>query len=97
MYVVRMLTRAEQSYVPQPYPGSLALFRGRGLYEKDPNMGWDELAEFLENHEIGFAETQSRRDIMNEPLVQLLAKELTEVIERASVPMRVPSAKAKSS
>jgi hypothetical protein len=53
-------------------------------------MGWDGLAESLENHEIGKDETQSRRDIMNEPLVQLLADKLTEVIERASVPMRVP-------
>jgi len=90
MYVVRMITRAEQSYRPQTYPGSLVLFRGRGLYENDPHMGWDGLAESLENHEIGKDETQSRRDIMNEPLVQLLADKLTEVIERASVPMRVP-------
>jgi hypothetical protein len=80
MYVVRMISQAEQNYRPQPYAGSLVLFRGRGLYENDPNMGWDALAELLENHEIGEGETQSRRDIMNEPLVEVLAQQLANVL-----------------
>jgi hypothetical protein len=83
MYVVRMISQAEQTYVPKKYQGTLTLFRGRGLYEADPNMGWDGLAEHLENHEIGEYATESRRDIMNEPLVETLARKLSEVIQRS--------------
>jgi hypothetical protein len=78
-----MISQAEQTYVPEKYPGTLALFRGRGLYEADPNMGWDGLAEHLENHEIGEYTTESRRDIMNEPLVETLAWKLSEVMQRS--------------
>jgi len=53
MYVVRMINQAEQAYVPASYEGTLSLFRGRGLYEDDPDMGWDGLARQLENYEIG--------------------------------------------
>ena len=60
----------------KPYPGTLILFRGRGLYEDDPNMGWEGLAATLENYEIGERRLRSRRDIMNEPLVGLLATQL---------------------
>ena len=82
MYVVRMIQRAEQNYVPQPYPGSLILFRGHGLYENDPNMGWDGLAANLENHEIGDSGLRTRRDIMNEPLVGSLANELRACLDK---------------
>lgn len=83
MYVVRSIARAERNYSPKYYPGSIILFRGRGLYENDPNMGWDGLAERLENYEIGDGGLRSRRDIMNEPLVGLLAKELAGCLEQA--------------
>jgi thioesterase domain-containing protein len=85
MYVVRTTQAAEQNYAPRRYPGSLILFRGRGLYEyeNDPNIGWDGLAEHSENYEIGDAGQRTRRDIMNQPLVRLLARELTVCLERA--------------
>jgi thioesterase domain-containing protein len=89
MYVVRMIQQAEQDYLPQPYPGSLILFRGRGLYENDPNMGWDGLAPNLENHEIGDNGLRTRRDIMNEPLVGSLANELRACLDRVQKTDRV--------
>jgi hypothetical protein len=76
MYVVRMINATESAYVPKPYSGTVTLFRGRGLYEDDPNMGWEGLAANLEVCEIGDGGLRSRRDIMNEPLVGLLAKQL---------------------
>jgi amino acid adenylation domain-containing protein len=82
LYVMTMLGRAEQNYAPGRYEGTLTLFRGRGLYENDPNMGWDGLAESFENYEIGDGGLRSRRDIMNEPLVGLLAKQLSACLER---------------
>jgi thioesterase domain-containing protein/acyl carrier protein len=76
MYVVRMINATESGYTPKPYCGVLTLFRGRGLYEDDPNMGWDGLAESIENLEIGDGGLRSRRDIMNEPVVGVLAQKL---------------------
>ncbi len=80
---MRITQAAERNYLPQRYPGRLILFRGRGLseYENDPNMGWDGLAEHIENHEIGDVGQRTRRDIMNQPLVKLLAKELTVYLD----------------
>ena len=85
MYVVRMINASEYCYAPRPYSGVLTLFRGKGLYEDDPNMGWDGLAARIENHEIGDAGLRSRRDIMNEPLVAVLARELDGCMRDASV------------
>ena len=78
MYVVRMLQRAEEQYAPAKYPGKIVLFRGGGLDEGagDPNLGWDGLADHIENHQIGASGLRTRRDIMNEPLVGDLAKTL---------------------
>src|SRR2546426_2893564 len=83
MYVTRMLSQAEENYAPGRYDGTLILFRGQGLYENDPDMGWDGLADNFENYEIGDGGLLSRRDIMNEPLVGLLAKQLSACLERA--------------
>jgi amino acid adenylation domain-containing protein len=74
-FVDQMLRQAEWQYRPRFYPGSLRLFRGRGLYDKDPSMGWDGLAGHVHHIVIGDSETRLRRDIMDEPLVDLLANE----------------------
>jgi len=84
MYVIRMLGRAEQNYVPQPYPEKLTLFYGRDPHHTLPNMGWTGLASHLENHVIGDREVFSRRGIMVEPLVRQLAMELTICLDRAA-------------
>ena len=83
MYVVRMINQAEQDYSPKMYDGVLSLFRGKGLYEDDPDMGWDGLAAQLQNFEIGDGGLRSRRDIMNEPLVGSLAKQLRSCLDQA--------------
>ena len=85
MYIVRMLQAAETRYAPKKYAGRIVLFRGGGLEEHTDgsNMGWDGLADVLENHEIGDGGLRSRRDIMNEPLVGLLATELRACLEKA--------------
>ena len=84
MYVVRMINATESTYAPKPYAGTITLFRGRGLYEDDPNMGWEGLAATLENYEIGSGGLRSRRDIMNEPLVGLLAAQLDACMANAT-------------
>ena len=84
MYVVRMINATEARYAPKPYAGTITLFRGRGLYEDDPNMGWDGLAATLENYEIGSGGLRSRRDIMNEPLVGMLAAQLDACMANAT-------------
>lgn len=88
MYVVRMIDTTESRYAPKPYAGTLTLFRGRGLYEEDPNMGWEGLAGTIENCEIGDGGLRSRRDIMNEPLVGMLAKTLDDCIAKTIHPIR---------
>ena len=84
MYVVRMINSTESRYQPKPYAGTITVFRGRGLYEDDPNMGWDGLAASIENREIGDGGLRSRRDIMNEPLVTQLAKQIEASMASAS-------------
>jgi amino acid adenylation domain-containing protein len=82
-YVDQMLRRAEWKYVPKSYPGSLHLFRGCGLYDNDPQMGWGGLADELYDHIIGRAVTHRRREIMTEPLVSELARELRCALQNA--------------
>lgn len=76
-YVALALLQAERAYKPKPYPGAITLFQGLGLYGADPDMGWTGLATTIEHIEISDGGSQSlRRDIMDTPLVKLLAKEL---------------------
>ena len=91
MYVVRMLGRAEQNYIPKPYPEKLTLFYGRDPHHSLPNMGWTGLASRIENHVIGDVEVTSRRGIMVEPLVRELAAELTVCLDKAAHECRVRS------
>lgn len=79
-YVEQMLSRAEWQYVPRFYPGTLHIFRSRGVYDADPCLGWDGLSECVIQHVIGDNETSSRREIMMEPLVAPLAKELIFIL-----------------
>ena len=76
MYVTQMLTWAEEKFAPKPYAGSLVLFYGEGTLDFGPNLGWDGLAEHFDHCVIGDGVLDSRRDIMNEPLVGATAKKL---------------------
>jgi amino acid adenylation domain-containing protein len=81
VYVMRMLLRAEQGYLPQHYPGRLVLFHGAD-YASDPDLGWDGLADQLEHRIIGDRGQNFRRELMNE-LVDKTAQELRDSIESA--------------
>jgi surfactin family lipopeptide synthetase A len=80
MYVAQTLGQAERAYKPKPYLGSLVLFYGPGTLDFGPNLGWDGLAEHFEHYVIGDGILDSRRDIMNEPLVDITGKELASLI-----------------
>ena len=76
MHVVQNLFRSEQNYKPKPYQGSMVLFYGPGSVEFGSNLGWDGLANQFEHCVIGDEVVAYRRDIMNDPLVGITAKEL---------------------
>jgi amino acid adenylation domain-containing protein len=88
-YVIRMLGRAEEQYVPRRYSEPLTLFYGRDANHTVPNQGWTGLASRIENHVIGNTAVTSRRTIMAEPLVRELAAELTICLDRAADQSRV--------
>jgi amino acid adenylation domain-containing protein len=81
IYIASTLNQMERGYAPLSYPGALVLFRGRGLYDEDPRMGWDGLAAQVEVREVGEGGMRTRRDIMNEPLVGLLAQDLASCLK----------------
>ena len=72
------------AYIPEPYPGTVDLFYQPGLWDDDPGLGWNGLADRLEHHVISDTQAQSRRDIFNPPVVQLLAREFTSTLEKRS-------------
>ncbi len=76
MYVKEALGRAERTYRPRPYTGRLTLFHGEEALEFGPNLGWDGLAGSFDHCLIGDGNLDSRRDMMNEPLVGTLARQL---------------------
>ena len=84
MYVMETLGDAERVYKPRPYAGKLILFHGQEALEFGPNLGWDGLAESFEHCLIGDGNLDSRRDIMNEPLVGTLAAHLALYIGEAA-------------
>lgn len=81
MYVTEALGRAELQYRPQPYAGQLALFYGLGTLDFGPNLGWDGLAESFQHFVIGDGILDSRRDIMNEPLAGITARQLAPCLQ----------------
>jgi len=83
-YVAETLERIEKKYKPKPYPGSIVLFYGRGTNMFGPDLGWEGLAAAFEHHVIGDDVLDNRRDIMNEPLVGITAKELATYLDAGS-------------
>jgi aspartate racemase len=83
-FVMRMTDQAENSYQPKVYGGCIRLFRGRGVCDHDPEMGWHGLATSgVEVHEIGDAQQNARHEMVNEPVVGELALAVTRCLERA--------------
>jgi amino acid adenylation domain-containing protein len=84
MYVTETLGEAEKMYRPNPYAGTVALFYGLGTLDFGPNLGWDGLAAEFQHHVVGDGILDSRRDIMNEPLVEVTAKQLAPHLNPSS-------------
>jgi amino acid adenylation domain-containing protein len=75
------------AYKPKPYPGRMTIFRSPGIY-RDPHLGWsDFVTGEIKTIDIPGLH-KDRRQIMNEPFVQITAKELkmhiNELNEEAS-------------
>ncbi|MEW5957722.1 MAG: amino acid adenylation domain-containing protein [Chloroflexota bacterium] len=74
--------RALIAYTPPPYPGRITLFRTRGQSLSgpfDPDLGWGKLAAGVETHNLsGF-----HANILQEPYVQMLAKQLKICLDKA--------------
>jgi thioesterase domain-containing protein/acyl carrier protein len=78
LHIAQALLTAEKAYRPRFYSGKLVIFRGAGLYDHDPDLGWGTLAAHVESRAIGTGTCQhSHREIMNEPLVEELAREMS--------------------
>lgn len=74
-YTGNSLYLLQCKYKPKPYPGDMVVFRSPGIYA-DPYLGWQHLVNGgIKTNDIP-GEHETRRDIMNEPYVQYLAKEL---------------------
>jgi aspartate racemase len=77
--------QASRNYVPQVYPGRVALFRSRdqmiGVSSYgDPQLGWGELAAGgLECHEV----PGTHLGMLQEPHVQVLAEKLKACLDKA--------------
>jgi hypothetical protein len=85
LYVLRMTEQAEKEYCPELYPGRLTLFRGRGVYDHDPELGWTGLAGLgLEICDVGDNPQEGRREMINEPVVGKLAQQLKICIDSIS-------------
>jgi amino acid adenylation domain-containing protein len=78
-------SQAIRSYVAQPYPGRITLFRARRQpprYPRDPYLGWGELAGGgIEIHEVpGY-----HISLIGEPHVRILAEKLKACLQRDQV------------
>jgi hypothetical protein len=78
--VGQSLQLLQSKYKPKPYEGSMIIFRSPGIY-KDRHLGWKNIITgTIKTFDIpGIHET--RRDIMNEPHVQILAEGLKNFLD----------------
>jgi amino acid adenylation domain-containing protein len=80
--------RAELDYTPQPTSGRMIIFRSRGLY-RDPLLGWGEFVRgIVEEYEIP-GDHYDRLRLLREPCVKLVARQLTECLERISKSLEI--------
>jgi len=80
IYVNYSLGILQSNYKPKPYRGSMVVFRSPGVFSKDSYLGWKNLVKG-EIKTIDIPGThKTRRDILNEPFVQILARELENIL-----------------
>lgn len=70
-----------KAYVPQVYLGRMLIFYSPGIYN-DPTLGWSNLAKDGITSCIIPGNHKTRREIMNEPFVQILAHHLKNHLEQ---------------
>jgi amino acid adenylation domain-containing protein len=81
LYVARFNFQMQKKYYPEPYPGSMMIFRSPEIY-KEPYLGWKTFIKGdIKTFDIP-GKHKTRRDVMNEPHVQILAKELQNFLEK---------------
>ena len=66
----------------QPYPGSMIVFHGAGLYD-DPTLGWKGLAARIETVAVP-GEHTGNRTMMAEPYVADVSERLLELLAGSS-------------
>ena len=80
-HVLKTNMQAVERYRSRPYPGRVILFNledpGDGTVP-DPKSGWSTLAAEIETHPI----SSSHRNMLQEPQVKFLAKQIRECIDR---------------
>jgi pimeloyl-ACP methyl ester carboxylesterase len=83
-YVARNLYEAEKRYRPEPYPGTLVLIRSSRMRQLGPDFGWDGLARRVEHRVVGESEFEDRRELFQDPLAEITARELREYFESSA-------------
>lgn len=78
-----------KAYQPKPFPGELIIFRSPGIYV-DPHLGWSDFVTGKITTVDIPGHHKDRRQIMNEPFVQITAKELKKVIEKKTGEKELP-------
>lgn len=82
-YFLYTTSIAETRYQPQPYSGSMLIFRDQGPY-RDPNLGWGRFVTGdIESHEVPVS-VDHHRALMQEPVVRTVAKEIEKYLDRKS-------------
>ena len=81
-YFLNIHAIAELAYEPAPYPGSMIVFYGAGLYD-DPTLGWKGLAASIETVAIP-GEHAGNRTMMAEPYVADVSERLLELLGGSS-------------
>ncbi|HTB99683.1 MAG TPA: amino acid adenylation domain-containing protein [Ferruginibacter sp.] len=81
-YVAQSLEILQSNYKPKPYDGSMVVFRSPGIFSKDSYLGWKSFVKGeIKTIDIP-GRHEWRRDILNQPHVQILAKELESVLNK---------------
>jgi len=81
LHVTQSNYLVQTKYNPRPYPGSMIIFRSPEIYW-DPYLGWKTYIKGkIKTFDIP-GKHKTRRDVMNEPHVQILAKQLQNFLEK---------------
>jgi amino acid adenylation domain-containing protein len=82
-YFLYTSTIAETRYKPEPYSGSMLIFRDQGPY-RDPNLGWARFVTGnIESHELPVT-VNHHRALLQEPVVLRVAEEIERYLARIS-------------